>query len=894
MDNDPVSRINPPSGARTFRQLLDLYRTRPGEIWSHTGIGSSMGTFNVPGSQYDDFLKKYCEAIEDGEVWHLTEKAGDKYPLLVDLDFRFPAPADGQPVVRAFDTDFVRAVVMEYVKVLRTMMATATTSNTEKRGDIVVESIFCHVMHRPAPYESKGETKDGLHLVFPNIILSALAQRMVRQKVLSGIDAVLDRLRPAGLRNSVGDVVDDCTSRPTGVTWMLYGSPKPGREPYKETEILRIATSGEVTTQDIDDDMLWSTKRLSVRIGRTPTALTAKTYDDLAEIEKQARDTRRIVTRRDNPDEFQDHLNKTTVAATSEEVALARKLTDLLSASRADGYRSWIEVGFALRNIDDSLLDAWDAFSKKSPKYDGSCGSHWPYYKNDDGLKMGSLRKWAKEDSPEQYEELIRERNNYLVTVALKSKTHFDVAQVVKEEFGTEYVCVAAGGDGTWYRFRDHRWRKMTKAVELRTALSTTIHDIFDKAYKRGVAEADDVKKAAAAGVEMCKELKQGGFKNAVMREVADLFYEADFVGKLDTNVNLLCFENGVYDLDKGEFRDGSTGDNVSLSTGHDYVDVPEDAPEMAEIMAFFASVFPNESVRTYFLTKMAIYLCGKNYEDEFMILTGSGSNGKSKTIELLQHALGEYAVNLPTALMTQKRNASNAASPEVARLVGKRLAVMQEPSDTDSLNISILKESSGSDMMQARPLYGVPFEFKPQFSMIMTCNTLPKVPDTDGGTWRRIKVVEFVSKFTSKPDPDDPTHFPIDLHLGDKFPRWRPALVCMLLRLYAEAKKRKHKIDVPYEVTLAGDNYLAEQDEMSQWKLECIEKDADSELTVAEALSSFKAWARKLQLHKDKQRMTPNNFEKKMLACLGKPKVVDDRKFWPGWREKEDAGFEN
>jgi hypothetical protein len=44
---------------------------------------------------------------------------------------------------------------------------------------------------------------------------------------------------------------------------------------------------------------------------------------------------------------------------------------------------------------------------------------------------------------------------------------------------------------------------------------------------------------------------------------------------------------------------------------------------------------------------------------------------------------------------------------------------------------------------------------------MVMTCNTLPAVPDNDGGTWRRIRVIEFGSKFVlSRPsfnemDPD-------------------------------------------------------------------------------------------------------------------------------------------
>jgi hypothetical protein len=36
---------------------------------------------------------------------------------------------------------------------------------------------------------------------------------------------------------------------------------------------------------------------------------------------------------------------------------------------------------------------------------------------------------------------------------------------------------------------------------------------------------------------------------------------------------------------------------------------------------------------------------------EHFYIFTGSGSNGKSKTIELFEAAFGEYCCKLPTAL---------------------------------------------------------------------------------------------------------------------------------------------------------------------------------------------------------------------------------------------------
>ncbi len=105
----------------------------------------------------------------------------------------------------------------------------------------------------------------------------------------------------------------------------------------------------------------------------------------------------------------------------------------------------------------------------------------------------------------------------------------------------------------------------------------------------------------------------------------------------------------------------------------------------------------------------------------------------------------------LPIALLTQKRAASNSAQGELERTKGRRFAVMQEPSEQDKINIGFMKELSGNDRILCRALYKEPYEFKPQFKMILTCNELPEVPSDDGGTWRRIRVIEFLSKFCEK-----------------------------------------------------------------------------------------------------------------------------------------------
>ena len=65
------------------------------------------------------------------------------------------------------------------------------------------------------------------------------------------------------------------------------------------------------------------------------------------------------------------------------------------------------------------------------------------------------------------------------------------------------------------------------------------------------------------------------------------MFYEPRFEDKLDANPKLLGFENGVYDLDNDEFREGRPEDYVSLSAGINYIEYDVDNPYIEEIDDF-------------------------------------------------------------------------------------------------------------------------------------------------------------------------------------------------------------------------------------------------------------------------------------------------------------------
>lgn len=80
----------------------------------------------------------------------------------------------------------------------------------------------------------------------------------------------------------------------------------------------------------------------------------------------------------------------------------AQKILERLSARRADDYGDWLAVGMALHaaGLAGEGLRMWDTWSAKSQKYEpGECEWKWNTF-NGDGVTMGTLVKWAREDTP--------------------------------------------------------------------------------------------------------------------------------------------------------------------------------------------------------------------------------------------------------------------------------------------------------------------------------------------------------------------------------------------------------------------------------------------------------------------------------------------------------------
>jgi P4 family phage/plasmid primase-like protien len=333
--------------------------------------------------------------------------------------------------------------------------------------------------------------------------------------------------------------------------------------------------------------------------------------------------------------------------------------------------------------------------------------------------------------------------------------------------------------------------------------------------------------------LNICQRLNRTSEKKNIMTEARDLFYDSNFLNKLDTNPYLLCFNNGVVDFKEKIFRKGRPDDYISKCTNIDYspLDKTRDANHISQIEDFFRQLFPDKQLYNYMFDYLASVLIGTTSNQTFNMFIGGGSNGKSKLIDLMKLVLGDYKGEVPLSLVTGERTRIGGLSPEIVQLKGVRFAVMQEPEKGVKLNEGKMKELTGGDSIQARAPYMLQaVTFVPQFKLSVCSNTMMEIGSNDHGTWRRICVVPFESLFTDNPvegDPGKPYQFKIDKNIQDKFENWKEPLAAMLV---AHAFKTDGIVNICERVMGASNEYRQNQDFLAEFIRDKVETKKEAE----------------------------------------------------------------
>lgn len=890
---------------KTYSDFLEQFRNpwakdrTPGQKYpfTHTTMWKYRCTHDI--EDLDQLYLLYENCRVNGQDLYLSEKPTDFSPLLIDIDMEF----DEFHSERQYTKENLLDIIEHINDILEELY------NIQED-----EKLYAFIFEKSSPTDKgNGKFKDGFHIMYPNIALSNEIRLFIINTVQSNMDKE-ECFEELKFLNPIDDVFDKCVVGRNN--WLLYGSKKEENGSKYELTYIIDRLSNELSVEDYLNSGINITQHLSVRkfteddFNELEDAGYQMTEEFQAEIsiikdKLNRKKTQKSQQQRINTEDFDSKIEDDDSEEYQyqrmrlEDLTLVKKLIRILGDERRDSYFPWLHVLWCCRNIDNSLLNDCIKWSRKSSKFEnGACERVWANANtNGNGYGIASLHFWAKEDNPEEYQKIMASRILEVVRKAAEDGgTHYSVACILYEKYKHIYKYTGGSKKGKgWYHFYDHRWNTLTNASTLSIKISTEIIDEFKKIqqYYYSLAsqnddDDDDTEKKIKNIREILKKLKTSGFKNAVIEESSNLFLDDKFTEKLDENKNLLGFDNGVYDLENMIFRPGQPDDYISFSTGYDYQEFDMNHEYIQEIEEFFRKVQTQEDMKQYLLTVFASCLDGYNKRQRFVIFTGQkGSNGKSTSIEFLQMALGDYASTMPHTVLTRKsQNASN-ATPEMADKRGVRFVVLNEPDNNDEINVGKMKELAGNDKILARALHSDPFYFKPQFKMILVCNKLPYINSDDGGTWRRVRVTPWDSRFL---DPDEEItnpekEFYKDFELDAKMERWTPAFMWLLINKYYRQYKEEGMIE-PYKVKEFSDKYRKESDyffEFLSANFEATYSKKDRILYKVFA-EEFRAWfaemysGRKLPVKKDIiEYYTSNDFRITKTYFYGIKRLEDN-----------------
>lgn len=805
----------------------------------------------------DEFYKLYVNAVKHGsQLFSIQEVQKEYSSIVVDIDLKVPIE-DHDSTERLYTDETILNVIDQYYKVF------------DKYLQYKKSEVFAYVFTKEKATETDDYYKDGFHIMFPKIVLNSKMRHFVRLEVINLCNEM-------NLFSDFNDPVDIIIDKAvvSSNAWFLYGSKKHSGHMYS---LYRVYTH----THKVREYDISRTKQLTHLIKHLSFYSNEVMYEYSGS------------TKLLNKELIEQKIHSIDVPKPSMSVSNSRlnELCDnviaflnMLKPERAVNYEDWRNVGLALHNTNEDMLPYWIEFSSRSKdKFnEKECYAFWKSCKTKENgslLTIKSLAYWAKLDSPREYDdfvknEMIKRREQSIIKIS-----NYAVAKAFHAKYMDKFICSSIKSN-TWWEFKTHRWEKIEDAYTIKILLSEDFQndyrrDIIDCHNKAMNATNDDEKKLLDDRITIMEKiitlLLSTDYKKKVIEELKSLFYDAKFEEKIDSNINLLGFENGVYDLTTNVFRNGTPDDYITLSTKNNYKRFSESMRSFSNVKKFLEQIIPNENVRDYFIQVLASCLTGSTKEEKLYILNGSGANGKSLLMDLLNVCLGDYFMTCPITMITSKRGKSNETSPEKVRMKGKRCGVFQETDDGEKMNIGIVKELTGGDKILVRDLYkgsNDMIEFKPQMKYFLTCNQLPIVPSNDDGIWRRLRVIDFVTKF--KLNPTKPNEMLIDTSLKHKIDGWGGTLISYLLHIYTTKYVNKNYLQEPQEVMFSTNQYKCENDTYQDFvnKLLITTNKNTDRISKQELYITFKNWY-KLNYESRGNLPSVSDFEKNICKII-------------------------
>lgn len=430
------------------------------------------------------------------------------------------------------------------------------------------------------------------------------------------------------------------------------------------------------------------------------------------------------------------------------------------------------------------LIDAIDAAEVVSAGLESGAG-------DDGALDEAGLESGA-EDHSDGRDEPIHADPEAVARCALLDQNDTDNGRRLIEHFGHELIYVREIGwhrwCGTHWRVEDGEHHAQRMAQETARRIKLEAHVLHpspgDRALMQraeplaGKADLSDEDKAllrAAAEAEMRlakrrKSRRDFGVSSGNRARTMNMIAQAEpHMARephcVDARPMMLNVANGtlVFERTVTETEDPDAGGEAPVMRRTARARLKLKPHEAADLLAkliphayepgavcprwldFLERFQPDAATRRFLQVAAGCGLIGGAKTQALIFLYGEGQNGKSVFMEVLAQLLGAYAGRLkPESITGLDAQSGDKATPDFARLQGKRFVAISELPRGAPLKEGLVKTMTGGEPMPVRHLNKGFFDLTPEFIPFMSGNQLPEIGGLDKGIWRRMKFVHW------------------------------------------------------------------------------------------------------------------------------------------------------
>ncbi|CCA61450.1 DNA primase [Diadromus pulchellus ascovirus 4a] len=725
------------------------------QVFGNGEIYSVVDVYNKRKYHVSSYLKFLRELPG---VNHLAEMPMYPSPVIVDFDCK----TSGTEAKELFSEQVVEEVFADHAFVI--------SKEVRDAPDRIVALVM-----KKAPRVVDGATvKHGFHLHFPFIVFEKTELKHLHEMVKS--------------RSRHAANLDDVYNKP----WLLYGSSKsPSDLPYLVSHALVYESkTGRVSRENDWESVFAGVKLdketvprssvknmirtlLSIRVGKIVDMQKQYSFENMPEAKA-------------NNAHLMNEPAAVHVNISDEKIG---NLVMCLKSERAEDYGNWLKVGMILASLARSRKDAayfrnlFHIFSRQSPKYnDVECEAKFDSLiksSHDGGLGIGTLVFMAKEDNA------IKDLSDILFNYCLEfiPLHDYDIAKMVIESVTARYI---THKDFGCYAFEGTIWKEVTGWDNIFKNHVNEWAFSYIRTVKQKITSSDDpedphTKSRMAILTRLEKKVKNYSSMNNIVKSMFDQYFDHKMYLLFEQNTRFIAFNNCVFDIEEWKLVPANPDHYLSIKIHHDLVEW-ESSPQAAKqfVEDFFYKIFPDDELREYCLDNFARIITGKNVYKQFQFWTGTGNNGKSVCINLMEAVFGKMSMKTPKSIVMGGQVKQGGAAPETYRLKDARLGIIDEVTNNDYLDPGQIKGLSGNDTFYSRDLFQKCKDIKeitPMFFPILITNETPIIKRPDDATWDRIRLIRFESKFKSdvvsfiknNPGVDHSKVFKADPQVGDK-----------------------------------------------------------------------------------------------------------------------------